>query len=33
MATAGHLHTYLTPDNKTAGEWFAKLKEKTHFFF
>ena len=32
MATAEHLHTYLTPDNKTTGEWFAKLKEKTHFF-
>ena len=31
MATAEHLHTYLTPDNETAGEWFAKLKEKTCF--
>ena len=31
-ATAEHLHTYLTPDNETAGEWFAELKEKTHFF-
>ena len=31
-AIAEHLHTYLTLDNEAAGEWFAELKEKTHFF-
>ena len=31
-AVAKHLYTYLTLDNEAAGEWFAKLKEKTCFF-
>ena len=31
-ATAEHLHTYLTPDNKGTGEWITELKDKMHFF-